>query len=219
MNAPDELQREEWWIAKRQPWLLEGLKRTNLFKRQKEKQMTDSIKISYKYDLMHRNTPKFARTTIQWDTKLMSPITRKRVIESLKAGLNKYGRGDAGQMYDALIRKFEIPDVVVPSKTSTGRLGFRNVPDYVWEEARKVQQVDQTITRLQGTAPSWYYDSEITRDTKGFWIRNEDVDLEPFKEACAKMMAEESTAKKVRDALMFIEDGGVIEFTYNPTDR
>jgi hypothetical protein len=25
--------------------------------------------------------------------------------------------------------------------------------------------------------------------------------------------------KRVRDALLFIEDGGVLTFTYNPTDR
>lgn len=181
--------------------------------------MQDSQKIVYKYDLMHRNTPKFARTTVQWDTKLMTPITRKRVIQSLKQGFNGYGHGDAGQMYKALVDKFEVPDVRVPKDGSGGELWFKHVPDYVWEEAVKLHKADQVITRLSGNAPSWYYDKEITREHCRAWLRNEGHDYTGFKQACERMMQEDITAKRLRDALLFVEDGGVITFTYNPTDR
>lgn len=179
--------------------------------------MQETQKISYKYDLMHRNTPKFARTTIQWDTKLMTPITRKRVINSLKQGVNMHGHGDAGQMYKALIDKFEIPDVSAP-KDGVGRLYFKHVTDYVWEEAFKLHTADQVITRLNG-APSWYRESTLDRTDVHCYLRNEGHDMKPFLEACERMMTEGITAKRLRDALLFVEDGGVITFTYNPTDR
>lgn len=181
--------------------------------------MQESQKISYKYDLMHRNTPKFARTTVQWDTKLMTPITRKRVIKCLKQGFNEYGHGDAGQMYKALVDKFEVPDVRVPKDGDNGELWFNHVPDYVWEEADKLHKADQVITRLNGTAPSWYYDSPLTREHKRAYLRNTGHDMKPFMEACERMMSEGITAKRLRDALLFVEDGGVLTFTYNPTDR
>ena len=199
------------------PWLAEGARRIDRHNYQKEKQMQDSQKISYKYDLMHRNTPKFARTTIQWDTKLMSPITRKRVINSLKNGCNEYGHGDAGQMYKALVDKFEVPEVYIP-KELAGRLVFKHVPDYVWEEAYKLHTADQVMTRLNN-APSWYLESELTRDRTGCYLRNQDHDFTAFRQACERMMKEDIVAKRLRDALLFVEDGGVITFTYNPTDR
>jgi hypothetical protein len=208
-----------WWIEKHTPWLAEGARRIDRHNYQKEKQMQDTQKIVYKYDLMHRNTPKFARTTVQWDTKLLTPLTRKRVIQSLKQGFNGYGHGDAGQMYKALVDKFEVPDVLVPKDGENGELRFCHVPDYVWEEADKLHKADQVITRLSGTAPSWYYDSPLSREHRRAYLRNAGHDFTGFKQACERMMKEDIIAKRLRDALLFVEDGGVITFTYNPTDR
>lgn len=180
--------------------------------------MQEQIKIRNKYDLMHRNTPKFARTTIEWDTKLMTPLTKKRLIQCLKQGFNQYGRGDTGDMYRALVDKFEVPDVYTPKQGSTGEFRFKYVPDYVWEEANKIHKADQVVTRLNG-APSWWRDNELSRDSTYFWVRNDGHDYTEFKLACERMMQEEIVNKRMREALQFVEDGGVIRFTYNPVDR
>ena len=180
--------------------------------------MQDEQKISYKYDLMHRNTPKFARTTIEWDIKLMTPLTRKRLIQCIKQGINEYGHGDTGQMYNALVNKFEIPDISMPLQGQTGELRFRHVPDYVWEEADKIHKADQVMTRLSG-APSWWREEAISRHTRYFYIRNQGHDYTGFKQACERMMKEDIVAKRMKEALMFVEEGGVLRFTYNPNDR
>lgn len=180
--------------------------------------MQDEQRISYKYDLMHRNTPKFARTTVEWDTKLMTPLTKKRLIKCLRQGFNEYGHGDTGNMYRALVDKFEVPDISTPKNLESGEFRFKYVPDYVWEEANKVHQADQVITRLEG-APSWYRDSSLERDSKYFWVRNNGIDYTDFKKACHRMMQEDLTVKRMKEALLFVEDGGVIRFTYDPTNR
>lgn len=180
--------------------------------------MQDEQKISYKYDLMHRNTPKFARTTIEWDTKLMTPLTKKRLIKCLKQGFNEYGHGDTGQMYQALVDKFEVPDVIIPIEGQQSSIRFKYVPDYVWEEANKIHIADQVMTRMSD-APSWWRENPIDRNCTGFWIRNKGHDFTDFKKACERMMKEDIVAKRVKEALMFVEEGGVLRFTYNPNNR
>jgi hypothetical protein len=106
----------------------------------------------------------------------------------------------------------------VPKDGENGELRFCHVPDYVWEEADKLHKADQVITRLNGT-PSWYYDSPLSREHRRAYLRNAGHDFTAFKQACERMMKEDLIAKRLRDALLFVEDGGVITFTYNPTDR
>lgn len=180
--------------------------------------MQEEQRIRYKYDLMHRNTPQFARTTIEWDTKLMTPLTKKRLLKCLKQGFNEYGHGDTGQMYNELIKKFEIPNITCPRNGRTGEIWLERVTDYVWEEANKIHKADQVITRLNG-APSWMREGELDRQARRIWVRNDGHDYTDFRKACERMMQEEVTLRSMKEALMFVEEGGVLRFTYDPTNR
>jgi hypothetical protein len=185
--------------------------------------MKETQKISYKYDLMHRNTPKFARTTIQWDTSLMTPITRKRVIKALTNPDVKIGHGDAGQMYRALSEKFEIPNCrVFTEKYRDGDICTHIYLEYaneaIREEANKLLQTQIVMERLDGNE-RWWGESEVTPDTKHLRFYKHPHDLTRLIELMREFIDSPEPKKRVRDALMFIEDGGVLTFTYNPTDR
>jgi hypothetical protein len=184
--------------------------------------MIDSQKISYKYDLMHRNTPSYARTTIQWDTKLMTPITRKRVIKALTNPDFKIGHGDAGQMYKALIDKFEIPDCKAyieryRDNTHSTHLHIAHCNQAIREEANKLLQAHIVMDRLEGR--SYWGSTEVSPEQRYLRLYNHPHDLAPILTEMHKFMDSDEPKKRVRNALMFIEDGGVLTFTYNPTDR
>jgi hypothetical protein len=215
--------KDEWWVAKNTPWLLEGLRRSKLYNEQRNKQMKESQKISYKYDLMHRNTPKFARTTIQWDTKLMSPITRKRVINALKHPDIKIGHGDAGQMYRALLEKFEIPNCkVYVEKYRDGdistHLWLEHCNEAIRAEANKMLQTQIVMQRLEGHGQYWG-PKEVTENTKHLNFYKHPHDLEQITKLMHEFMDSPEPKRRVNNALQFLEDGGVLTFTYNPTDR
>jgi hypothetical protein len=184
--------------------------------------MKETQKISYKYDLMHRNTPKFARTTIQWDTKLMTPITRKRVINALTHPDIKIGHGDAGQMYRALSEKFEIPNCrVFTERYRDGdistNLYLEHANDAIREEANRLLQAQIVMNRLEGY--EWWGDTEVHSDTRHLRFYKHPHDTTRIIELMREFMDSPEPKKRVRDALLFIEDGGVLTFTYNPTDR
>ena len=185
--------------------------------------MKDSQKISYKYDFMHRNTPRFARTTIQWDTSLMTPITRKRVLNALQHPDVKIGHGDAGQMYRALCDKFEIPNCkVFIEKYRDGdictNVWLEHADEAVRVEANKLLQTQMVMERLDGNE-RWWGETEVTPDTRHLRLYKHPHDLARLIEVMREFMDSTEPKKRVRDALMFIEDGGVLTFTYNPTDR
>jgi hypothetical protein len=184
--------------------------------------MKESQKISYKYDLMHRNTPKFARTTIQWDTRLMSSITRKRVINALQKPDIKIGHGDAGQMYRALSDKFEIPNCkAFIEKFRDGdivtNIWLEHANEAVREEANKLLQAQIVMERLEGGR--YWGETAVNPDTRHLRFYKHPHDLTRLIEVMREFMDSPEPKKRVRDALMFIEDGGVLTFTYNPTDR
>jgi hypothetical protein len=184
--------------------------------------MKESQKISYKYDLMHRNTPKFARTTIQWDTSLMSPITRKRVINALTNPDMKIGHGDAGQMYRALCEKFEVPNCkVFIEKYRDGdiltNIWLEHSNEAIREEANRLLQAQIVMERLENNR--WWGPNEVDADTKHLRFYRHPHDTTRLIELMREFMDSTEPKKRVRDALMFIEDGGVLTFTYNPTDR
>ena len=67
--------------------------------------------ITYKYDLMHLNTPSFASSVVTWDTDKLTPITKKRVISALKEGYIKFAGGDAASMYGEIHRIMTSPEI------------------------------------------------------------------------------------------------------------
>jgi hypothetical protein len=211
-----------WWIEKRMPWLAEGARRIDRHNYQKEKQMKETQKISYKYDLMHRNTPRFARTTIQWDTALMTPITRKRVINALTNPDVKIGHGDAGQMYQALRDKFELPHCkAFVEKYRDGdictHIYLEHANEAIREEANNLLQAHMVMERLDGGR--YWGDTEVNTNTRHLRFYRHPCDLTRLIELMHEFMDSPEPKKRARDAIMFIEDGGVLTFTYNPTDR
>ena len=187
--------------------------------------MKDTQKIVYKYDLMHRNTPKFARTTITWDTKLMSKLIRSRVVKALKAEPMHLGWGDAGKMYHALREKFEIPKCGVFYTNINGRnntqgriihLEFENATPEIRAEANRLLQAEIAIRRLEGG--HWWGPSEITERQNGCTLYNEH-DTTTIAHLMREFMDSPEPKRRVNDALQFLDDGGVLVFTYDPTDR
>jgi hypothetical protein len=182
----------------------------------------DEIKISYKYDLMHRNTPKFARTTIEWDTKLLTKITRNRVIRALHNPDYKVGHGDAGKMLEALRDKFEIPDCRVAEHGETRRhnawtyLSFKHAPQNIREEVNRLLQAEIVMTRLEGNR---YWGHQEVHPTMTGVSLYHPHDTQQLVSLMREFMESPEPKRRVNNALQFLEDGGVIRFTYDPTNR
>ena len=187
--------------------------------------MQDSQKISYKYDLMHRNTPKFARTTVTWDTKLMSPITRKKVIKALTDPTFKVGNGDAGKMYYELRKKFNIPNLRAfqeQNRYNEGQtytyLCLEGATPEIITKANEMLQAEITMRRLAGN--QWWGSTEINMGNyNSHWNFREPHDITEIGKLMAEFMESDEPKRRRKDALQFLEDGGVLVFTYNPEDR
>lgn len=187
-------------------------------------------KITNKYDLLHRNTPKYARTTIEWDCGLLTPITKNRVLKWLKdPTIERTSRGDAADMFYALRRQFKIPRVAVPVRKTSKYSGNpiwseslswdKNVSAEVMEQIQLIYTSERVQQRLSGEQVSWMFDKD-TPQAEYFWLASRsEHDLEPLLKAIHNMMESEEYAKKVNDAVEFVNNGGKLYFTYDPTDR
>lgn len=183
--------------------------------------MRESEKIIDKYDIMHKSTPAFARTTIEWDTKRMSKITRNRVIRALQKPDAFVGWGDAGAIIRALHNKFQIPMCQI---WTTKRKDWQETQLLVEAPSKKVLQEADTILkaeivqrRLAGR--SWYGSSDLLDRQRLREHFYETHDFSALITAMQEQREQPVIREAYRNALQFIEDGGVMLFTYNPTDR
>lgn len=118
--------------------------------------MIKNKEISYKYDLMHLNTPKFASSVITWDTAKMGSITKNRVINALKTGACKYSSGEASAMYGALRKRFELPEYVIKytqrkDGSYDGYLYWDVADEGLLEALNTVYQAERVMVRLDQT--------------------------------------------------------------------
>lgn len=186
-------------------------------------------KIVNKYDLMHLNTPAYARTTVEWDCSRLSPITKNRVLRWLADPTAKRSvRGDAADMYRAVRRHFGIPIMSVPEKYTNARghsgwtdLRWENPTPEVWAEIVQLYKSELVQRRLAGNANSWMFNSEEPDPNRSyFWIdSSSEHDTTALKEAVKRMFEGEEYARKVKEAVEFVSNGGRFYFTYDPTDR
>ena len=184
--------------------------------------MKESEKISNKFDLMHLNTPKFARTTIQWDTKLLTPITRNRVLRKLHDPNIHIGHGDAGKMYYALANKFDLPELeITPHLRRDGSysstwVSFKGAPSYIREMVEQHYLLERAQCRLEGER---HWGSETLHERATGTNFHKSHDFTDLQTAMSKFLESDEPKRRVRSALQFMEDGGILTFTYNPTDR
>lgn len=177
--------------------------------------------ITYKYDLMHLNTPSFASSVVTWDTSKLTPITKKRVINALKEGYIKFHGGDAATMYGEIRKRFEIPEytLVKPSGQDSKhkKSGFIQ-----WEQSTPklmalldpMYQAERVAKRLEGGWMPWYLTDEKLTDTRKYFHYEIDHDMTEVEAEIHKIMTSTGVQKKRDEALSFVLAGGKIEFTY-----
>lgn len=177
--------------------------------------------ITNKYDLMHLNTPSFATTTVTWDTSKLSELTFKRVLQAVKQGYIKYRNGDAASMYEALRKQFEIPCFRLdePTKRKDGSVGggyihWEFATDELTKALETIYKVERVARRLESKYIPWYMEDEnLPKDRNYLYIENEH-DFSGVRQAMDNIMNGEEVAKKRRDAIDFLQDGGKLEFTW-----
>lgn len=183
--------------------------------------MNKSKRITNKYDLMHLNTPSFAKTTVVWDTSKLSELTFKRVVQAVKQGYIKYRTGDACAMYNAVREQFEIPVFRLdePKKRKNGEMGGGYIHwEYPTEELYKalepIYQAERVAYRLENSWMPWYLEADhLPKDRKYLYVDNPH-DFTEVRKEMDRIMNSEEVAQKRRDAINFLQDGGKLEFTW-----
>jgi hypothetical protein len=176
-------------------------------------------RISYKYDLMHLNTPSFASATITWDTSKLTPITKNRVLNALKTGYIRYGRGDAANMYQEIRQRFEIPEFIVrkPIKkkdyVSSGYLHWDFRTEKLSEILNRIYQTERVARRLGGGYIPWYMEHDNLPNDQSYMYIEEFHDLTELEAEIAKITSSDEIKDKREQAIRFIEQGNKITFT------
>ncbi len=170
---------------------------------------------------MHYNTPSFASTVVTWDTSKLSELTFKRVLQAVKQGYIKYRTGDACAMYDAIRKQFEIPCFRLdePTKRKDGSVGGGYIH---WEFAtvelinalKPIYTTERAIRRLEGKYIPWYMEEEELPTNRNYLYIENEHDFSELRKAMDNIMNGEVVAKKRRDAISFLQDGGKLEFTW-----
>lgn len=183
--------------------------------------MNPQKRITNKYDLMHYNTPSFASTVVTWDTSKLSELTFKRVLQAVKQGFIKYRSGDAWAMYDAIRMQFEIPQFRLdpPTKRKDGSVGGGYIH---WEFPTKellkslepIYKTERAIRRLEGKYIPWYMEEEELPTNRNYLYIENEHDFSEVRQAMDNIMNSKELAKKRRDAIDFLQDGGKLEFTW-----
>lgn len=177
--------------------------------------------ITNKYDLMHLNTPSFARTVVTWDTSKLTDLTLSRVMKALKQGYIKYRTGDAWAMYDAIRRQFEIPQFKLdePKKRKDGSMGGGYIHwEFPTNELIKalepIYQAERAIRRLEGKYIPWYMEEEQLPKNRNYLYVDNEHDFSAVKKAIDDIINSDEVANKRRQAIDFLQDGGKLEFTW-----
>ena len=179
-------------------------------------------RISYKYDLMHRNTPSFASTVVTWDTGKLTPITKKRVITALRTGVSKFRGGDAASMYWEIRKQFEIPDFAL--RKPTEKKGYTRDGYVQWEFATdklmlaldRVYKAERAIQRIENPhGLPWYLKDESidTKKTNYFYFEN-NHDTTEVEAAINEIVNSPEIKDKREQAIHFVETGGKLTFTW-----
>jgi hypothetical protein len=170
---------------------------------------------------MHYNTPSFASTVVTWDTTKLSELTFKRVVQAVKQGYIKYRTGDACAMYDAIRKQFEIPEFRLdePKKRNDGSVGGGYIhwefpTDELTKALELVYKTERAIRRLEGKYIPWYMEEEELPDNRNYLYIENEHDFSGVRKAMDNIMNGEAIAKKRRDAIDFLQDGGKLEFTW-----
>ena len=177
-------------------------------------------RINYKYDLMHLNTPSFASCEITWDTSKLSPITKNRVLNALKTGYIKFGRGDAANMYREIRQRFEIPEFIVrkPTKkkdyTNSGYIHWDFKNEKLSEILNLIYQTERVARRLEGSYLPWYMATDKLSDEQDYMYLEQDHDLTELETEINKIMSSDEIMDKREQAIRFIEQGNKITFTW-----
>ncbi len=177
-------------------------------------------RISYKYDLMHLNTPSFASATITWDTSKLTPITKNRVLNALKTGYIKFTRGDAADMYQEIRKRFEIPEFIVrkPVKkkdhVQSGYLHWEFKTEKLSEIIHRVYQTERVARRLEGKYLPWYMEHEEMPKDQNYMYLDMEHDLSELEVEVNRVMNSDEIKDKREQALIFVEQGGKLTFTW-----
>lgn len=185
--------------------------------------MNKSKRIVNKYDLMHLNTPSFAKTTVTWDTSKLSELTFKRVVKAIKDGYIKYRTGDACAMYQAIREQFEIPHFQLnePVLRKDGQHGGGYIhwdfpTEELYQALEPIYQAERVAYRLgdHGSWMPWYLQADnLPKDRRYLYVDNPH-DFTEVRNAMDKIINSEEVAQKRRDAINFLQDGGKLEFTW-----
>lgn len=186
--------------------------------------MIKNKEISYKYDLMHLNTPKFASSVITWDTKKMGPITKNRVIHALKTGACKYRNGDASAMYGAIRKRFALPEYVVRQSqrkddSYNGHLYWDHADEGLLNALNTIYQAERVMVKLENsqTGQKWmpyYLTSDTINPSHGqFYLQNQH-DLTEVKANIQRIMSNDDLSRRREEAVQFVNDGGTFTFSY-----
>ncbi len=177
-------------------------------------------RISYKYDLMHLNTPSFASTEVTWDTSKLTPITKNRVLNALKTGYIKFTRGDAADMYQEIRKRFEIPEFIVrkPVKkkdhVQSGYLHWEFRTEKLSEIIHRVYQTERVARRLEGKYLPWYMEHEEMPKDQNYMYLDMEHDLSELEVEVNRVMNSDEIKDKREQALIFVEQGGKLTFTW-----
>lgn len=185
--------------------------------------MIKNKEITYKYDLMHLNTPKFASSVITWDCSKMGKITKNRVIDALATGACKYSSGDASAMYGALRKRFELPEYVV--KQTMGKSGSHSGYLY-WDVADEgllnalntVYQAERVMIRLsdnngRGWMP-WYLNKDVLEERQGLFYTENPHDLSEVYANINRLLSSPELVARRKEAIEFVDSGGTFTFTF-----
>lgn len=183
--------------------------------------MQKQKRITNKYDLMHLNTPSFAKTVVTWDTSKLSELTFKRVLQALKTGSMKFRTGDACAMYEAIRKQFEIPQFKLdePKKRKDGQMGGGYIhwefpTDELIQALEPIYQAERVTYRLEHNWMPWYLQPDtLPKDRKYLYVDNPH-DFSEVRKAMDKITSSNEVAQKRRDAINFLQDGGKLEFTW-----
>ncbi len=177
-------------------------------------------RISYKYDLMHLNTPSFASATITWDTSKLTPIIKNRVLGALRTGYMKFSGGDSAKMYHEIRKRFEIPEFVVrkPQQKkqykSTGYIQWDFKTERLNELLQQIYTVERVNRRLEGSYMPWYMESEKLKDDQNYLYVDMDHDLSELEAEITRITSADEIKDKREQAMRFIEQGGKLTFTW-----
>lgn len=176
-------------------------------------------RISYKYDLMHLNTPSYASCEVTWDTSKLTKITFNRVINALRTGVMEFSGGDAANLYQELRKRFDIPEFILrkPQRkekySRSGYVHWEYATDKLLMALEPVYKAEQVVQRMSrsGYIP-WYLQNDL-KDHQYFYYE-EDHDMTEVEAAIHEITHSPEVKDKREQAIHFVETGGKLTFTW-----